>query len=60
MVTNYDIQALIDNEMDWNERIRVYQSIMNDVVAYNTYKRLKNQKRLIQKWYDSKKSPTCH
>lgn len=60
MITHYDIEALIDNELEWKERIRVYKYVMSDIVAYKTYKRLLQQKKLIQKWYQSKKISKMH
>ncbi len=52
MITDYDIEALIDNELKWSDRVRIYRHVMSDINAYRKYKKLRKQKKMIQKWYN--------
>ena len=49
-VTDLDIQALIDNELEWEEEKRVRAFIANNACAKKRYEELKEQKNLILKW----------
>ena len=53
-ITDYDIQALIDNELEWEDQKNVLDHIENDLEASKRYKELKAQKELINRWYRSK------
>ena len=53
-VTDFDIQALIDNELDWEEEKRIRAFIEHNTCAKKRYDELKEQKALIQKWANNK------
>lgn len=53
-ITDYDIQALIDNELDWEEEKRVREAIKYNSQFMKRYNTLKNQKTLIQNWWKKK------
>lgn len=55
-ITDYDIQALIDNELDWETEKHVRSVINQSPALSNRYNELLNQKEVIQKWFSSKKS----
>lgn len=57
-ITDYEIQALIDNELD-QETEKHIRSIINKNPAYlNRYNELLKQKKIIQNWFSSKQSKT--
>lgn len=49
-VTDFDIQALLDNELDWEEEKRVRDYIHNNPNAMRRYKQLYDQKKALQRW----------
>lgn len=53
-ITDYDIQALVDNELDWEEEKRVREAIKYNSQFMKRYNTLKNQKTLIQNWWKKK------
>lgn len=52
-ITDYDIQALIDNELDWESEKLVRQHIAADHHAAKRYRVLKEQKNLLKSWWRS-------
>ncbi len=50
-ISDFDIQALIDNELDWEEEKRVKLAINRDAQFIERYESLKNQKKLLQDWW---------
>ncbi len=50
-ISDFDIQALIDNELDWEEEKRVKSAIDKDAKFIERYKILKDQKKLLQNWW---------
>ncbi len=51
-ITEFDIHALIDNELCWDEEKRVRDQVFSDPAALKKYQNLKNQKKLLNLlWY---------
>lgn len=55
-VSDMDIQALVDNELTWEDEKRVRSYIAGDASAKARYEMLRRQKILLKEWWDSKKS----
>ena len=53
-ISDFDIQALIDNELCHEEEKRVRNAIQNDAKFIQRYEELKNQKDLLQNWWKNK------
>ncbi len=53
-ITDYDIQALIDNELKWEEEKRIRSFINSNPTALKRYTELKEQKTLLLKWANNK------
>lgn len=53
-ITDHDIQALIDNELDAEEEKFVRELIKKNIYAQKRYEELKKQKNLIQMWWSKK------
>ena len=49
-INDYDIQALIDNELEWEQEKHIRAFIEHNSVAKSRYEELKEQKMLLQKW----------
>ena len=56
LVTDYDIQALVDGELEWEEEKRVRAYISSNWQALQRYHELVDQKNLLKKWW----SGTAH
>lgn len=52
-VTDYDIQALIDNELNHEEAKEVFGHLEKNRSAYKRYKELMAQKNLLKLWWRS-------
>lgn len=50
-ITDFDIQALVDNELEWEQEksIRAYLEVTPE--AKRRYEELCRQKRLLQEWW---------
>lgn len=55
-VTDMDIQALVDNELGWEEEKRVRSHLAGDPHAKARYEMLRQQKALLKAWWNSRKS----
>jgi anti-sigma factor RsiW len=55
-VSEMDIQALVDNELNWEDEKRVRAFIAADAKAKATYELLRRQKVLLKEWWDSTKA----
>lgn len=53
-ITDHDIQALIDNELEWEHEKRVREAIKYNLQLMKRYNTLKSQKTLIQNWWKMK------
>lgn len=51
-ITDYDIQALVDNELDSKETNYVLHYIAKEPSALNRYKELIEQKILLNRWWN--------
>lgn len=50
-VTDFDIQALIDNELDWEDEKRVRDYLRSHDWAKKRYEELRAQKETLQRWW---------
>ncbi len=55
-INDHDIQALVDNELSWEDEKRVRSFLAMDTHAKARYEMLRRQKALLKDWWDSKKS----
>ena len=51
VITEWDIQALLDNELSPQEEEIVIKAIENDALLQQRYSALKEQKTLLQLWW---------
>lgn len=51
-ITHYDIQALIDNELSWEEEKRVRDLLVNDKSLAKYHEDMRLQKILLRRWWD--------
>ncbi len=56
-ITDLDIQALVDNELDQKDQERVRKAIECNAYFLVRYEELKKQKKLLQDWWQQQK---CH
>lgn len=49
-ISDFDIQALIDNELTWEREKEVLSYLEHDPQAKRRYNELSRQKTLLQKW----------
>ena len=54
IVTDYDIQGLVDGELNPEEEQHVLSYLERNSDARQRYEELWKQKMLLQKWYSSK------
>jgi len=52
-ITDYDLQALIDNELDWEDQKHVLDHVERNPEAKKRYEELKAQKEALQHWHQS-------
>ena len=50
-ITDYDIQALVDNELEYETAKKIRTRINNSPDACNRYQELIKQKHLLQEWW---------
>lgn len=50
-----EIQALVDNELDWEREKTIRERIASDPQAKEFYERIKHQKNLILDWWKNKR-----
>ncbi len=51
-VTSYDIQALVDNELDWEESKVVMDALSKSEDLMRYYNKLRQQKILLRSWWN--------
>ena len=51
IVTDQDIQALVDNEFPWETEKRLLQLIKGDIRLKQRYEELVRQKKLLRLWH---------
>lgn len=49
--TDWDLQALVDNELDWETRKQVLRLIDHDPSARRRYDELRTQKKSLLGWW---------
>lgn len=54
-VTDYDIQALADNEVSEEEKLRIETYLRLNPAAQNRYDEIMAQKNLLKKWWEQRK-----
>ena len=54
-ITDYDIQALVDNELAWEDEKRVRAFLKENPNAYTRYKELAMQRNTLQNWWKNSK-----
>lgn len=50
MITDFDIQALIDNELDWEQTKLVMNYVQKDPMGQKRYKELIKQRNNLRLW----------
>ena len=55
-ITDFDIQALVDNELEWEQAKYVLAHIDQHPTAQRRYEELVRQKKLLKDWW--KRRPT--
>lgn len=53
IITDFDIQALVDNELSWQEEKRIMEHILKSSILKKRFEKLQRQKKLLQRWYVS-------
>lgn len=53
IITDYDIQALIDNELDWEQEKQIRNAIKRNSEHLKRYKEILIQKKSIQQWFEN-------
>jgi anti-sigma factor RsiW len=51
-ITDYDLQALVDNELDWEDQKAVLDHVERDPEAKKRYEELKAQKEALKKYFE--------
>jgi anti-sigma factor RsiW len=50
---DFDIQALIDSQLDWEDEKRIWKEIENNAAMQRRYHELVAQKKLLLQWWAS-------
>jgi hypothetical protein len=53
---DFDIQALVDSQLGWEEEKRVWQDVENDPALTRRYQELVSQKKLLLQWWAEEES----
>ncbi len=51
IITRYDVEALLDNELSWKDAKDVMQHLENDRTLAKYYQTLRQQKKQLQSWW---------
>ena len=51
-ITDYDIQALVDGELDHERSKHVYDEIQKNQAFNKRYKELLSQKKILVRWWE--------
>lgn len=51
MVTDWDIQALLDNELTENEQAIILRAMRDDITLRARYNELRRQRDLLRDWW---------
>jgi len=55
IITDMDIQALVDNQLDWEDEKRVRRHLFQSPDAQRRYEELRQQKQVLQLWWAGRK-----
>ncbi len=58
--TDYDLQALVDNELEYERAKNVRRYVQTDPVAAERYEELLQQKKLLQLWWNDTSKKQTH
>ena len=50
-ITDLDIQALVDGEVDEKTSMKLLEAVTNDPALYNRYMLYQKQKKLLKSWW---------
>lgn len=50
-VTDWDLQAYLDNELPWEEQKTILKALENDPHLRQRFNDFRRQKELLQKWW---------
>lgn len=50
-ITDFDIQALVDGEVDEKNSVELFDAVVRDPTLYNRYLLYKKQKSLLKSWW---------
>lgn len=50
-ITDFDLQALVDGELDDNKCVALFDAVTRDPALYNRYLLYKKQKNLLKNWW---------
>lgn len=50
-ITDYDLQALVDGELDDKVNVALFEAVVRDPALYNRYILYKRQKDLLKSWW---------
>jgi anti-sigma factor RsiW len=53
-VSEFDIQALVDNELEWEEEKRIHAYLTENPTARKYYEEMLEQKNRLKKWWRGK------
>tara|TARA_B100000686_G_scaffold352136_1_gene453097 strand:- start:4530 stop:4724 length:195 start_codon:yes stop_codon:yes gene_type:complete len=53
-ITEQDIEALVDNQLEWEEAKRVLTYINQHEWAQNYYEQIVRQKKILKAWWDQR------
>jgi len=56
IVTDMDIQALVDNQLNWEEEKRVRRHLFQSPDAQKRYDQLRQQKQIMLMWWQERKT----
>lgn len=56
IITDMDIQALVDNQLDWEEEKRVRRHLFQSPEAQRRFDELRQQKQILQMWFQERRN----
>lgn len=52
-ITEFDIEALVDSQLDWEREKKVWSVLAHNQMLYEHYKGLVAQKKLLRSWWSA-------
>lgn len=59
-LTKYDVQALVDDELPWEDAKIVKRALESNAELTEYYEKLRYQKQLLQDWWSQSKHQAKH